>query len=49
MLEFPSSEAVKPYKQKVAHFVAYVNLLGGAGMVAGEQSMVPLLAVTHLL
>ena len=49
LLEFPSSEVVKPYKQKVAHCVAYINLLGGAAMVAGEQSMIIPLAIVHLL
>ena len=48
-MEFPSSEVVKPYKQKCAHVVAYINLLGGAAMVAGEQSMIIPLAIVHLL
>jgi hypothetical protein len=49
LLEFPSSEKVKPYKQKFCHIIAYVNLLGGVGMVIGEQSMVIPLAIVHLL
>ena len=36
MLEFPSSELVKPYKQKVAHVLGSINLIGGAGIVMGE-------------
>ena len=48
-MEFPSSEAVKPYKQKFCHIVAYVNLLGGVGLVIGEQSMIIPLAIVHLL
>ena len=36
MLEFPSSELVKPYKQKVAHVLGCINFIGGAGIVMGE-------------
>ena len=49
LFEFPSSEFVKPYKQKVTMMFAYVNLLGAVGMIIGEQLMIlPLMAV-HLL
>ena len=48
MLEFPSSEKVKPYKLKGTYIMAYVNLLGALGMIIGEQSMVIPLAVVHL-
>ena len=36
MLEFPSSEIVKPYKVKATYMMAYVNLLGGIGLIVGE-------------
>ena len=49
MLEFPSSEMVKPYKLKATYIIAYVNLLGALGMVIGEQMMIIPLMVVHLL
>ena len=49
MLEFPSSEYVKPYKVKATYIVAYINLLGGLGLVVGEQVMVIPLAIIHCL
>mmetsp|Transcript_23931 Transcript_23931/g.36612 ORF Transcript_23931/g.36612 Transcript_23931/m.36612 type:complete len:173 (-) Transcript_23931:33-551(-) len=49
LLEFPSSEYVKPYKQKATYIIAYINLLGGVGMVIGEQSMIIPLAIIHAL
>jgi hypothetical protein len=49
LLEFPSSEKVKPYKQKFCHIIAYVNLLGGVGMIIGEQAMIIPLILVHLL
>ena len=36
LIEFPSSEFVKPYKLKATYFFAYCNLLGAIGMVIGE-------------
>ena len=36
ILEFPSTEAIKPYKSKAAHIVAYIHLIGAAAMVVGE-------------
>ena len=48
LLEFPSSEKVKPYKLKGTYMLAYVNLLGGLGMVIGEQSMIIPLSIVHL-
>ena len=49
MLEFPSSEVVKPYKLKITYMMAYVNLLGSLGMVIGEQGMIIPLVIVHLL
>ena len=48
LLEFPSSEKVKPYKLKGTYILAYVNLLGALGMVIGEQMMIIPLAIVHL-
>ena len=49
MLEFPSSEKVKPYKLKATYIMAYINLLGSLGMVIGEQMMIIPLMIVHLL
>ena len=49
MLEFPSSEYIKPYKLKATYIMAYINLLGGIGMVIGEQVMIIPLIIVHLL
>ena len=49
MLEFPSSEFVKPYKRQATYMMAYMNLLGALGLVIGETTMgIPLLLV-HLM
>ena len=40
---------MKPYKLKATYIIAYINLLGGIGMVVGEQSMVIPLSIVHLL
>ena len=48
MLEFPSTELVKPYKVKATYMMAYVNLLGGIGLIIGEQMMIIPLAIVHL-
>ena len=48
LLEFPSSELVKPYKLKAAYIIAYMNLLGALGMVIGEQSMIIPLIICHV-
>ena len=49
LLEFPSSEYIKPYKLKSTYIIAYINLLGSVGMVLGEQVMIIPLALVHLL
>ena len=49
MLEFPGSEVIKPYKVKATYIIAYINLLGGLGIVTGEQMMIIPLAITHCL
>ena len=36
LLEFPSSEVIKPYKLKITYIMSYINLLGAVGMVVGE-------------
>ena len=48
LLEFPSSEKVKPYKLKAGYIIAYCNLLGAVGMVIGEQMMILPLILVHL-
>ena len=40
---------IKPYKLKATYMLAYVNLLGGLGMIIGEQMMIIPLAIVHLL
>ena len=49
LLEFPSSEKVKPYKAKSVHIIAYIYLIGGVCLVVGETGMIPVLAMVHLL
>ena len=49
LLEFPSSEKVKPYKLKATYIMAYINLLGALGMIIGEQSMIIPLLLVHSL
>ena len=49
LLEFPSSELVKPYKQKVTLIMAYINILGALGLVIGETTMGIPLFVIHML
>ena len=49
MLEFPSSEIVKPYKVKATYILAYVNFLGALGLLIGETSMGIPLFVIHVL
>lgn len=49
LIEFPSSELVKPYKLKATYLISYVNLLGAVGMIVGEQSMIIPLSLVHLL
>ena len=49
MLEFPSSEYVKPYKLKATYIMAYLNGLGALGMVIGEQVMIIPLILVHVL
>ena len=48
MLEFPSSEIVKPYKLKATYIMAYINFLGALAMIIGEQSMVIPLFIVHV-
>ena len=49
MLEFPSSELIKPYKLKGTYIIGYVNLMGGLGIVVGEQMVMIPLAIVHCL
>ena len=49
MLEFPGSELIKPYKLKGTYIIGYVNLMGGLGIVVGEQMVMIPLAIVHCL
>ena len=49
LLEFPSTEYVKPYKSKAVHFIAYIYLIGAFAMVIGEQSMGIAVGICHCL
>merc|ERR1712178_231669 len=49
LLEFPSTEFIKPYKSKAVHFIAYIYLIGGFAMIIGETSMGAPLALCHML
>lgn len=48
MLEFPSSERVKPYKRKATYIMAYLNLMGALGLIIGEQVVIVPLAILHV-
>ena len=49
LLEFPSSEVIKPYKLKGTYIIAYINFLGALGMIIGETTMIIPLLVVHIL
>ena len=49
LMEFPSTEFIKPYKSKAVHFIAYIYLIGGFAMIIGETSMAGAVAVCHFL